>query len=138
MKKFRGTVFYIAVFVLLIVVASFLFTQASTKPVKYSDLVKLFENGEVRSFEIKDRTLIYATWKDNPEADKEITKKTEYTLYSPTWFMDEIKPYVEKQLADGTLQNYDLTPKAETPIWVSILPYIFLGGILIFFFFYMR
>lgn len=137
MKKFRGTVFYIAVFVLLIVVASFLFTQASTKPVKYSDLVKLFENGEVRSFEIKDRTLIYATWKDNPEADKEITKKTEYTLYSPTWFMDEIKPYVEKQLADGTLQNYDLTPKAETPIWVSILPYIFLGGILIFFFFYM-
>ena len=137
MKKFRGTVFYIAVFVLLIVVASFLFTQASSKPVKYSDLVKLFENGEVRSFEIKDRTLIYATWKDNPEADKEITKKTEYTLYSPTWFMDEIKPYVEKQLADGTLQNYDLTPKAETPIWVSILPYIFLGGILIFFFFYM-
>ena len=137
MKKFRGTVFYIAVFVLLIVVASFLFTQASSKPVKYSDLVNLFEEGKVRSFEIKDRTLIYATWADNPDATKEITKKSEYTLYSPTWFMDEIKPYVEKQLEDGTLQNYDLTPKAETPIWVSILPYIFLGGILIFFFFYM-
>ena len=137
MKKFRGTVFYIAVFVLLIVVASFLFTQASSKPVKYSDLVNLFEEGKVRSFEIKDRTLIYATWEDNPDATKEITKKSEYTLYSPTWFMDEIKPYVEKQLEDGTLQNYDLTPKAETPIWVSILPYIFLGGILIFFFFYM-
>ena len=137
MKKFRGTVFYIAVFVLLIVVASFLFTQASSKPVKYSDLVNLFEEGKVRSFEIKDRTLIYATWADNPDATKEITKKSEYTLYSPTWFMEEIKPYVEKQLEDGTLQNYDLTPKAETPIWVSILPYIFLGGILIFFFFYM-
>lgn len=137
MKKFKSTAFYIVIFALLIVVASLLFSQSSGKPIKYSELIDLFESGKVRSFEIKDRTLIYATWDDNPDADKDITKKSEYTLYSPTWFMEDIKSSLDEQLENGTVQNYDLTPAAETPFWVSLIPYLLLGGLMIFFVFFM-
>lgn len=135
MKKFKSTAFYLVIFALLIVVASLLFSQSSGKTIKYSDLIELFESGKVRSFEIKDNNLIYATWEENPDATKDITKKNEYTLYSPSWFMEEIGPSLKQQIADGTIQNYDLTPKSETPFWVSLIPYILLAGIVVVFIF---
>lgn len=135
MKKFKSTAFYLVIFALLIVVASLLFSQSSGKTIKYSDLIELFESGKVRSFEIKDNNLIYATWEENPDANKEITKKNEYTLYSPSWFMEEIGPSLKDQIANGTIQNYDLTPKSETPFWVSLIPYILLAGIVVVFIF---
>ena len=98
MKKFKSTIFYIAIFAILIVVASFLFSQSSSKAIKYSDLIELFESGQIRSFEINDNTLIYYTWEDNPDASQEATKSAEYTLYSPTWFMDDVRESVETQL----------------------------------------
>ena len=137
MKKFKGTFFYVIIFVLLVVVASMLFKQSSGKAIKYSEVVSLFESGKVRSFEINDRTLIYATWEENPDAKTEVTKKHEYTLYSPAWFMDDVKEAVDTQLENGKLENYDLTPAAETPFWVSLIPYLLLGGLMIFFIFFM-
>ena len=133
MKKFKSTIFYIAIFAILIVVASFLFSQSSSKAIKYSDLIELFESGQIRSFEINDNTLIYYTWEDNPDASQEATKSAEYTLYSPTWFMDDVRESVETQLENGTMESYDLTPRAETPFWVSLIPYLLLAGLLIFF-----
>lgn len=137
MKKFKTTAFYIVIFALLVVVASMLFGQSKGKPIKYSELIDMFESGKVRSFEIKDRTLTYATWEDNPEADKEVTKKSEYVLYSPTWFMEEIEPSLKEQLANGTIEYYDLTPAAETPFWVSFIPYLMLGVLVVLFVFFM-
>ena len=136
MKKFKSTIFYIAIFAILIVVASFLFSQSSSKAIKYSDLIELFESGQIRSFEINDNTLIYYTWEDNPDAAQEATKSAEYTLYSPTWFMDDVRESVETQLENGTMESYDLTPRAETPFWVSLIPYLLLAGLLIFFVLY--
>lgn len=137
MKKFKSTIFYIAIFAILIVVASFLFSQSSSKAIKYSDLIELFESGQIRSFEINDNTLIYYTWEDNPDASQEATKSVEYTLYSPTWFMDDVRESVETQLENGTMESYDLTPRAETPFWVSLIPYLLLAGLLIFFVLFM-
>ena len=137
MKKFKSTIFYIAIFAILIVVASFLFSQSSSKAIKYSDLIELFESGQIRSFEINDNTLIYYTWEDNPDASQEATKSAEYTLYSPTWFMDDVRESVETQLENGTMESYDLTPRAETPFWVSLIPYLLLAGLLIFFVLFM-
>ncbi|MBS5737398.1 MAG: ATP-dependent zinc metalloprotease FtsH, partial [Clostridiales bacterium] len=124
-------------FAILIVVASFLFSQSSSKAIKYSDLIELFESGQIRSFEINDNTLIYYTWEDNPDASQEATKSVEYPLYLPTLFMDDVRESVETQLENGTMESYDLTPRAETPFWVSLIPYLLLAGLLIFFVLFM-
>lgn len=137
MKKFKSTIFYIAIFAILIVVASFLFSQSSSKAIKYSDLIELFESGQIRSFEINDNTLIYYTWEDNPDASQEATKSAEFPLISLTLFMDDVRESVETQLENGTMESYDLTPRAETPFWVSLIPYLLLAGLLIFFVLFM-
>ena len=56
-ENLRGILIYVAIFLVLVVGATFMLNNESAKDVPYSEVVTLFNNGEVAEFSLKDSTL---------------------------------------------------------------------------------
>ena len=116
MKKPKfGTVgFYLIILLAFFAVAYFFNTTGTSDKLKYSDVIKLFENGEVSEFKIDDTTLTYQL-KDGT--------KNKYSLYSVGLFLQDADDAITTQRKAGTL-TYDLVPPVTLPWWVSMLPFV--------------
>ncbi|MDF2684845.1 MAG: ftsH1 [Clostridia bacterium] len=135
MKNFKNIGFYAALLLILLLVVTILFSNTAEKKLKYSEVIDYFKNSQVSYFEIKDNILELKLKGNDEEPAQENIKQ--FTLYSPLWFLDEIKPYVDEQLESGSLTGYDLTPPAATPFWVSFIPYLLFGVVIVLFWFFM-
>ncbi len=115
---------------MLILIVSLLFSGGNEKKIKYSQVLDNFKNREVYYFEINDDVL---------DVQLISGEKYSFTLYYPLLFIEDVREDVEAAKEAGTLTGYDLTPPAETPIWLSFLPYLIFGiGILLVWFFMMN
>ena len=130
MKGLKNIGFYAVILLVLLMVVFILFSQTTEKKMKYSEVINYFKEGRVNSFIIEDSTLEFILTEDISE-DGRPQKTHIFKLYSPTWFMEEVKPYVEEQLAAGTMVNYDLTPPTTAPFWVTFIPYILMGVVVV-------
>ncbi|MBR5721043.1 MAG: ATP-dependent zinc metalloprotease FtsH [Clostridia bacterium] len=130
MKNLRSIGFYAALILVLILIVSLLFSGGNEKKIKYSQVLDNFKNREVYYFEINDDVL---------DVQLISGEKYSFTLYYPLLFIEDVREDVEAAKEAGTLTGYDLTPPAETPIWLSFLPYLIFGiGILLVWFFMMN
>ena len=128
MKSYRSLGFYAAIILVLILIVSLLFSGNNEKRIKYSQVIDHFRNNQVYYFEIEDDIL---------EVELISGEKYSFKLYSPLLFISDVKEYVEAAKANGTLAGYDLTPPEPTPFWLSMLPYIIFGIVLLLFWFFM-
>ena len=135
MKGLKSICFYAVILLALIIGVSVFFGQTSQKRMKYSEVIDYFKEGKVAQFTIKDSVLEFAFTEDIKDGKAQKTQT--FSLYSPSWFMDEIMPYVEEQKSAGTLLWYDLVPATPTPFWVSFIPYLLFGAVIVFLGFFM-
>ncbi len=128
MKNYRSLGFYAAIILVLILIVSLLFSGNNEKRIKYSQVIDNFKNNQVYYFEIEDDVL---------EVELVTGEKYSFTLYSPLLFISDVKDYVENAQESGTLAGYDLTPPEPTPFWLSMLPYLIFGVVILLFWFFM-
>lgn len=136
MKGLKSICFYAVILLVLIITVSVVFGQTNKKRMKYSEVIDYFKEGKVAQFTIKDSVLEFAFTEDIKE-DGQPKKTQTFSLYSPSWFMEEIKPYIEQQKTEGTFLWYDLEPATPTPFWVSFIPYLLFGAVIVFLGFFM-
>ena len=140
-KKTKGIGIYVSVFLMLMVIATVLFSTMQTpkSTVKYSEVVGYFQTQQVKEFELDLGTgELHLVFQGEPG------KETS---------MDYLLPNVSLFLSDVYYKNYDGTPTyveqyneahpdepmvcnfirpKDTPWWINLLPTLLLVGLMVF------
>ncbi len=136
MKKnnFKIIVFYIILIFAVVMALSMMFRGGETEVVQYSDVVDYFERDAVKSFVVDNRNYIEMTvyTETDPETglvipDDTKTKVVGYQLQSLGLFVEDLNHYyvgTDTSPANTNLQEFDILPEKETPLWLAFLPYI--------------
>ena len=127
MKKRRpiSIFIYLAVLALIFWLALELFSGAGNA-VAYSEVVKLFENEQVKSFVLEDEKL-------HLELYSAYNGKTSVTtgIADATVFRQELGELIEKQYASGVLQSYDFVGSRDLTFYDLIIPLLIVGVLLL-------
>lgn len=139
----KTIIFYVLLILLLISASGFLLGQKDEEKLKYSDIVALFENGEVESYTITSSDDLVVKTRDKKNQDGVLTEKgkeLKAELRSVELFERDIKPLVVANNHDDNPDNdileYDYKPHKDASIWISFIPFILmivLLGVLWFF-----
>ncbi|MGN1202351.1 MAG: ATP-dependent metallopeptidase FtsH/Yme1/Tma family protein, partial [Eubacterium sp.] len=129
-KNWKSILIYILIPVLLIISIFFFANQQTKVDVKYSQIVSMFENGEVADFtlDLSSGNLVYKTFK---EPDKEQS----YSVPNVSIFLDDIRDDVDNFNADEKNKDNKIVfdfKKGTSSNWlVSMLPMALMSLILI-------
>ena len=119
MKKSNSklALFYIVLTIGIVLVLYFMFNNMNqSEEIVYSDLVTMFRNEEVNSFEVDKEDTIVIEKKDGS-----IVK---YELRSFAVFYEDFKDLILTQVEEGIIESYDYEPYEGTAWWVEFLPII--------------
>jgi len=92
----------------------------------YSEVISLFENKQVSSFEVKDN-VIYMKLNTPYEGEPSVKAP----LADPEGFRTDMWELLQQQKKEGVLKNYDFKPKAEVSPFAYMLPILLSGLILL-------
>ena len=124
-NRTRDIGFYV---LLLLILSAVIFTMTRDKEPSsvdsYSDLVDLFQQEKVQSFETEGNKIILQIRTDDPENPEEKI----YDLYSFTVFYNDFSELIMDQHQRGVLESYDYNEGFVVPWWASIVPYLILMG----------
>lgn len=133
MKKFKNLAVYAVLLIIIGIVVLMLLQDNSARNTKYSDIINYFREGKVESFTIDSSTLKLKL----KEANSEGKFEEKYTLYSVGLFIEDVRQYIQDENTGEPKMEYDLIPQAQTPVWVSAIPYILIIIMVIVFGFFM-
>ncbi len=130
MKRSRGIGIYIAVLVLLLLVASVLFSMRGTRSTtKYYEIMGYFYRGEVEEYELDLGT------GDMVLKIKGSTKEIVYRVPNVSVFLQDTEELVaeyNREHTDAPIKvNY--LPIQQTPWWLSFVPTLLLIGVMVVF-----
>ncbi len=126
--NFRIILFYVVLIGVILIATAALFGNMNTETLLYSDIVTMFNNGEVKAFEIDEKNnLTILTHEEETYS---------FRLLDVSIFYNDLNETVLRQLADGTIENYNYAEPVEIPWWVSLLPYVLLIALFIGLWFY--
>ena len=124
-SKFLTIIIYIGV---LILAFSWMMRLlgGSGGDLSYSQVVKLFQNQQVKSFVIRDDTIYL-------KLHTEYKGKTSLSapMADPEGFVSEMWQLLQEQTQAGTLESYDILPEEKTSPYAFIFPIVIAGGILL-------
>ena len=127
-KRTKGIGIYVAILVLLTILAAALFawTPETAETYTYSEIVNYFKQEQVEKYSI-DFNTGYLTMKVEGEE-----LPINYELASITYFREDIAPYMEKYEAEHPDEVFptEYIPAEGTSIWVSMLPTIVMAVIM--------
>lgn len=127
-KNWKSAIIYIVIFALFLVGIVYYANSQTKVDVKYSEIVSLFEENKVSEFtlDLSSGSLTYKTFE---EPDKE----QNYSVASPSYFVDDIKDYVKdynEKNPDKKI-TYDYKKGTSSSWLVSMLPSIIMFVLLI-------
>ena len=129
-KNWKTILVYLLIPVLLIVAIVFFANQQTQTDVKYSQVVAMFENGEIADFtlDLSSGNMVYKTF-------KEPKKEQKYSVPNVSIFLDDIRDDVESFNADEKNKDNKIVfdyKKGTSNNWlVSMLPMALMSLILI-------
>ena len=124
-SKFLTIIIYIGV---LILAFSWMMRLlgGSGGDLSYSQVVKLFQDQQVKSFVIRDDTIylkLHAEYKGKTSLSA--------PMADPEGFVSEMWQLLQEQTQAGTLESYDILPEEKTSPYAFIFPIVIAGGILL-------
>ena len=111
-KNLKSMAFYIALFVVILLLVSYFYSEPATEVKIYSELVKEIQAGSLKNLQITENFAV-ATRIDNTRFESSIPSIE--ILYK------DVGDSIKKQVDAGTL-DYETPAPAETPWWTSLLP----------------
>jgi len=129
-KNLKLSLFYIAMIVAIIATLWFLLGELK-QPDKlvYSDLVELFHNEEVKSFEVNGKNEVTIAKKNG--------ETVSYQLRDFSVFYYDFSELINQQVQDGIIESYEYLPVQGTPWWLTLLPSLVVIVLIGFVFIYM-
>ncbi len=131
MKNNGKTILFYVVLIIVILFASyFLLGTKEEKPPEYSEIVTMFENGEVEAYNVTAGNVLDIKTRDKTNSSGVTVKGKEFSvkLRSLELFERDIKPIVyalnHDDNPDNDITSYNYEPPKETSLWLSFLPYI--------------
>ena len=127
MKKVnvRDVIFYVLLLALLLWTISTLSGMNGSARVQYSDVVSLFEQGDVYSFTIDGDRTLHLTLRDEYNGSTSVS----YRLGDLNLFFADLGELIERQRDSGVLAGYEIEPAAAAPWWLDTV--LIVGGILL-------
>jgi len=129
-KNLKLAIFYI-VMIVAIIATLWLLLGKLQEPDKlvYSDLVELFHNEEVKSFEVSGKNEVTIAKKNG--------ETVSYQLRDFSVFYYDFSELINQQVQAGIIESYEYYPVQGTPWWLSFLPSLFVIILIGFLFIYM-
>ena len=116
-KNHKLALFYILLMVAIVAGLWFMIGNSKNEEkIVYSDLVKLFTEEKVKSFEVDEKDNIVITLHEEGKAP------IKYKLRDFGIFYNDFSELINQQVADGIIEKFEYTPHKGTPWWVSFLP----------------
>lgn len=133
-NKGRDIGFYALLLVLLACIIFTMTRTEKTEGLKYSDVVKLFQDEKVESFEYDGTrdVLILQVREDGSNETKEVS----VSIYSFSLFYNDLNELIMEQKAAGIITEYEIY-QPQTNWFALIVPYIIMFGIIILFWYVM-
>lgn len=129
-KNYKLAIFYTVLTVGIILSLWLMFRSINTADsIVYSDLVEMFTNKEVKSFEVDKNNRVVIAKKDG--------KVVQYQLRDFSIFYYDFSDMIKEQIADGTIEKYEYEPLAVTPWWAKALPTVAVMVVIALLWFYM-
>ena len=129
-KNYKLAIFYTVLTVGIILSLWLMFRSINTADsIVYSDLVEMFTNKEVKSFEVDKNNRVVIAKKDG--------KVVQYQLRDFSIFYYDFSDMIKEQVADGTIEKYEYEPLAVTPWWAKALPAVAVMVVIALLWFYM-
>lgn len=129
-KNYKLAIFYTVLTVGIILSLWLMFRSINTADsIVYSDLVEMFTNKEVKSFEVDKNNRVVIAKKDG--------KVVQYQLRNFSIFYYDFSDMIKEQVADGTIEKYEYEPLAVTPWWAKALPTVAVMVVIALLWFYM-
>lgn len=136
MKRVLKTVIvYVLIFGALLGVCALLWSKSAPEKAIYSDVVKYFQNEQVKNFEIDKKNNLTMTLRSEEEGGKESV--VTYKLRSLDLFYYDLHDLILEQTHSGVLEEYDMPAPTQIPAWVGYLPYIILIVVIVAIWIYM-
>jgi cell division protease FtsH len=123
--------FYIIVFIVLLSTVLMLLQNARRDEVVYSDVILFFQQEKVIKFHIENETTLVLTLRNHTPA------VVEHKLYRIDYLREDIGDLILAQASRKIIEEYNYIPRYVPAWWVSLLPYVFLIGVLVVFWFFM-
>ena len=143
MKNNGKTILFYVVLIIVILFASyFLLGTKEEKPPEYSEIVTMFENGEVEAYNVTAGNVLDIKTRDKTGSNGVTVKGKEISvkLRSLELFERDIKPIVYElnhdDDPDNDITSYNYEPPKETSLWLSFLPYILMIVFFVVFWFF--
>ena len=140
-KIFRGPLIYIILIIAIVLVVKFIGTTpaSSSEKVKgYSEFMEMVKNDEISAIEVQGNDLT-ALKKGSSYEKKDLPNKYDYSVYVPSiiqFQQDIVEVTGSKDITDVSIDLvYEAKP--ETSVWLQMLPYIILIGVVIIFWVWM-
>lgn len=113
-KKSLKGLLYIALPILIIIIAAYFLASTPTDEYEYSEILTMFSENQVEHFELKSESgELIITLKDK--------KEVKYSLAYPTRFLDDVKEYITDPKSEIT---YDIERSVDSAILWSVIPNI--------------
>jgi len=131
MKNKKTLLFYIMLIAGVIIAVSFLARSSAPDPPTTSEIIALFQNGHVESFEFTAGNRLTIVTRDREVKDEEGNIRTyeseeiEVGVQDRNFFWEMVTPHL------GYVDNYYLPEVPTIPFWINILPYVLIVGVLI-------
>jgi len=125
----KNRVFTIIIYIAVLVVAFSIMLElfgGNGEDLSYSQVIKLFNNEQVKSFVVKDNT-IYLTLHSEFKGKKVLTAP----IADPESFLTEMWDLLQTQTDSGVLESYDLVPEKKLSPYAYIIPIVLAGVILL-------
>ncbi len=126
MKKNRSNiitiVFYFILIGLIIFAIASLFAKNDTEKPMYSDIIRYFNNEQVKELYVENNELTIVL---RPDAEHAEERTITYSVRDNYTFENDLGELIIKQVNSGKIEKYENVTK-ETPWIVSYIPYIIL------------
>ncbi|MBR6414327.1 MAG: ATP-dependent zinc metalloprotease FtsH, partial [Oscillospiraceae bacterium] len=120
-------IIYIVLLVLMLFTLYKLFDAKNAVDLQYSDVISFFKEGKVEAFEVQNNTLTMKL-RERYQGQEILT----YKLYDFSLFYADLGETISQQLADKTLQQYDILPDSQGAwLMTSLLPMLVIGVVFI-------
>ena len=124
-RRFIPMIVYLVLLIAVFSWASGLFTQSQDQ-VPYSEVLKLFQNQQVRSFEVEDNVITMNLY--TPYGGQTTVTAI---LADTDRFRSEMEELLEQQLDSGVLEYYHFRPEKTFSPYELILPLVIAGLVLL-------
>lgn len=107
--------FYGVLIAVILTVSALVLSEPTEEALTFSDIVEVFKNEEVESFQITNKNEIKILTKDG--------RNLSFALRDYSQFMYMYGDLIDSQLEEGIISEYDIEQPINAPWWFSLIPY---------------